>query len=122
MSASVSGCCGSIPPVITRSAHARSRVVSSSAFRLTSRIFQAEGSSAARVMRPSGGAGQRTPTTSQTAWRFQNEFASNLGKTIKTLVGSLPTSIPARPKSGAESIGRFRPIERTLSSRKRKSR
>src|SRR6516164_9264939 len=77
--------CGSIPPVMTRSAHARSASVSSSAVRLTRRRFHDDGSSAASVMRPSGGAGQRAPQTSQTACRFQNELGLNFGNTRSTL-------------------------------------
>src|SRR6516164_5534141 len=77
--------CGSIPPVMTRSAHARSASVSSSALRLTRRRFHDDGSSAASVMRPSGGAGQRAPQTSQTACRFQNEFGLNFGNTRRAL-------------------------------------
>jgi hypothetical protein len=36
-------------------------------------------------MRPSGGAGQRAPQTSQTACRFQNEFGLNFGNTRRAL-------------------------------------
>src|SRR5450631_1804704 len=81
MIASASSCCGSIPPVMTRSAQAKSASVSSSALRLTRRRFHDAGSSAARVIRPSGGAGQRAPQMSQTACRFQNEFGLNFGNT-----------------------------------------
>src|ERR1700730_18007600 len=70
---------------MTRSAQSRSRSVSSSALRLMRRMFQRCGSSAATVISPSGGAGQRAPQISQTGCRFQNEFGLNLGNTIKTL-------------------------------------
>src|SRR5450631_2001698 len=73
--------CGSIPPVMTRSAQAKSASVSSSALRLTRRRFHDDGSSAATVIRPSGGAGQRAPQMSHTACRFQNEFGLNFGNT-----------------------------------------
>ena len=56
MMRSVSGCCGSIPPVMITSAQARSSSRSSSVFRFTSRTSQLLGRSAATVMSPSGAA------------------------------------------------------------------
>src|SRR5262249_44599702 len=86
--------CGNMPPVITRSAQARSASVRSSALRLTRRKFHDDGSSAASVMRPSGGAGQRAPQTSQTACKFQNEFGLNLGNTSSAFGLCLDMVVP----------------------------
>ncbi len=68
-----------MPPVITMSAQSRSLSASSSVLRLTSRTFQDFGNSAATVMRPSGIAGYRAPTSSQASEKFQNESAMNRG-------------------------------------------
>ena len=53
----VSKYCGSMPPVMTRSAHSRSLSSSASMFRSTSRIVHVDGSNAATVIRPSGAVG-----------------------------------------------------------------
>ena len=68
-----------MPPVITISAQARSASVSSSVLRLTSRTFQDFGNSAATVIRPSGIAGYRAPTSSQASEKFQKESAMKRG-------------------------------------------
>src|SRR5262249_41646979 len=84
ITACVSSCCGSMPPVITMSAHSRSAATTSSLLRLSNRTFQSFGSMAASVINPSGGAGQRTPQISHTDAKLQNEFGLKRGKTIST--------------------------------------
>ena len=76
---SVSLCCGSMPPVRTRSAHSRSSSLKSSVLRLISRSDQESGSSAASVIRPSGDAGYLAPKTSAVRLKFQKVAASNRG-------------------------------------------
>ena len=76
---SVSICCGSMPPVTTRSAQSRSPSVNSSVFRLTSQIDQELGKSAATVINPSGGAGYLAPKISQVFAKFQNVSAAKRG-------------------------------------------
>src|SRR5215216_4594269 len=74
-----------MPPVMTRSAHARSPSVSSSTFRSTSRTHHVLGRSAATVIRPSGPVGYRAPNSSQAAAKFQNVFAPKRGWIRSTL-------------------------------------
>jgi hypothetical protein len=56
-----------------------------SVLRLTRRHCQEDGSSAATVMRPRGGAGKRAPKTSQAAVKFQKDWPLKRGTTNKTL-------------------------------------
>jgi hypothetical protein len=56
--------------------------------RLIKRTFQPDGSMAASVISPSGGAGQRAPHVSQTGAKLQNEFGLNRGNTIRTFGAS----------------------------------
>src|ERR1039458_283140 len=89
MTSSVSPPCGRMPPVKTRSAQSRSASLNSSVLRLISRIDQEGGSSAASVIRPSGGAGYFAPKTSEVRLKFQNVSASKRGQ-IKSALHVFP--------------------------------
>src|SRR3974390_1235724 len=74
-----------MPPVMIRSAQAKSFSVTSDTFLSISRQVQSAGSRAATVIRPSGIAEWRAFWTLQTALLFQNVFAGNWGYTNRTL-------------------------------------
>src|SRR4029079_3629348 len=64
MTATMSLCCGSMPPVMTRSAQARSAVRVASMLRSPRRTVHVAGSSAATVIKPSGAVGYLAPISS----------------------------------------------------------
>src|SRR5262245_27702287 len=83
MTSRAAGCCGSIPPTNTRSAHSRSDSSSRPTLQSASRTSQSDGNKPATVNKPSGMLGYFAPRNSQAARKFQNDGSVNSGYTNK---------------------------------------
>ena len=93
-----------MPPVMTRSAQARSASLTSATFLSTSRHVQLVGSRAATVSRPRGIAEWRAPPALQMALLFQNVAVGNRGDTRSTLHGLIEIGLSPRSAASADTI------------------
>ncbi len=107
-----------IPPVMTKSAQAKSASVTSVTFRSISRHIHPAGSMAATVNRPRGMAEWRAPPTLQTALLFQKVATGNCGDTRRTLHRSIDIDCHQRAKNNqltiailSEDIAPFRLVD-----------